>query len=906
MTISPTTSGDLIARAPLPKPTTVEMPESENILTIKFRDDLKVRAVDRDLTSLAEGDLSAVEAVQTEYELTFEQRISLPQEALDSIEDTAAARSGRAQPDLAGIVVVQGDEEAMEDAAQALLTLNEVEWVQFSLAEGGLPCDLGECCDVDPTTPLFFEERCDPEEPECLIFDYHGDDPGLNMICAWGESYNATGQGIIVADCDGGYSDGDHEDLCNIIPEEGQPGSINGSARQHSQGVLGIMFAEDNEYGWTGLIPDATGMHFANYTDDFPSPIVRVEQAVTNAIGAVELGDVVVIEWETSGGYGVGPAELDMAIWTLTRCATDAGKIVVAAAGNGGTDLDGQYSCEDCSDCPDRWGCWGDSSAIIVGGGHADTNHERFGGTFGSTYGSRVNVQGWYENIFTVGLNSYWGDDPGQGYNSMFGGTSGATPMVASSVAALQSYVDAHLLDSEDEPCRLSPCRMRQLLIDTGHAQGCPSPPCPHIGPFPDVCAALEQVDAWIADPPDCNTNGISDICDLANCEEAWCRDCNCNNTLDGCDIAATTSQDVNTNGTPDECEPMVQVVEACAYHGSYDLCLDLPQGASGAPYAVEPRKWVSTDTQRFRIVFTRETASAVSVSTSCTDSSTPVPTSVVLATPRTLDVAYSPPLPNTECCTLTLTGGVSDTVEIRPLFGDVDQNGAVNTADKNLVNAEIGTFAYTSPVFWYDVDKNNAINAADKNLVNAEIGQALDENCSLGGGDSPGGEPIGTLALELWPVGGDGPVTTLAPDTPYEVHYATDADCVNAYTLFAVAECADQGIAAGDAPSAGDWSATGNFRFIDLVGEWGAPTPAPGYGEGHFRYQMIADGLPTPEDPDAAACAGSAGRLCTITTQAAGDLNLHLYLAGVDEAGHFLADLETTVQYLVEGPSNE
>jgi len=365
-------------------------------------------------------------------------------------------------------------------------------------------------------------------------------------------------------------------------------------------------------------------------------------------------------------------------------------------------------------------------------------------------------------------------------------------------------------------------------------------------------------------------------------------------------------------NVTPDECEPMVQGVEACAYHGDYDLCLDLPQDASAPPYAVEPRKYVSTDTQRFRIALTRGTASDVSVSTSCTDGSRRVPTSVVLSTPRTLDVVYSPPLPNTECCTLTLTGGVNDTAEVGLLLGDVDRNGAVNSADKNLVQAQIGTIAhqlyYQVPMgpFWYDVDKNDAINTADKNLVNAQIGTALDAGCWTGGGDSPGGEPIGALALELWPVGGDGPVTTLAPDTAYEVHYATDADCVNAYSLFAVAECAEESIAAGEAPSGGDWSGTGSFMFLDLVAEWGARAPAPGYPEGYFRYQMLADVLPPPDDQDGASCAAASGHLCTITTQAGGELNLHLYMAGVDESGHFLADLDTAVQYVVEAPSNE
>ena len=55
----------------------------------------------------------------------------------------------------------------------------------------------------------------------------------------------------------------------------------------------------------------------------------------------------------------------------------------------------------------------------------------------------------------------------------------------------------------------------------------------------------------------DCNSNGVADTDDLANCDDSpWCSDCNGNGMLDECDVADGVSEDGNSNGVPDECEP--------------------------------------------------------------------------------------------------------------------------------------------------------------------------------------------------------------------------------------------------------------------------------------------------------------------------------------------------------------
>jgi len=90
-------------------------------------------------------------------------------------------------------------------------------------------------------------------------------------------------------------------------------------------------------------------------------------------------------------GKQCGPAEIQLSVFDAIKRATDAKIIVVEAAGNddawGGIDLD-DPTCNAIFDRNVR-----DSGAIIVGAGSpVDRSRLPF-----SSYGSRVDVQGWGE-----------------------------------------------------------------------------------------------------------------------------------------------------------------------------------------------------------------------------------------------------------------------------------------------------------------------------------------------------------------------------------------------------------------------------------------------------------------------------------------------------------------------------
>lgn len=68
-----------------------------------------------------------------------------------------------------------------------------------------------------------------------------------------------------------------------------------------------------------------------------------------------------------------------------------------------------------------------------------------------------------------------------------------------------------------------------------------------------DSIYELRRCDAVSSGLPDCNGNGVADVCDLALTTS---QDCNQNGLPDECDILAGTSQDLNADGQPDECLP--------------------------------------------------------------------------------------------------------------------------------------------------------------------------------------------------------------------------------------------------------------------------------------------------------------------------------------------------------------
>ena len=108
-----------------------------------------------------------------------------------------------------------------------------------------------------------------------------------------------------------------------------------------------------------------------------------------------------------------------------------------------------------------------------------------------SSYGSRVDLQGWGESVMTTGYGSFYSDpdDPtnqDRWYRSTFSGTSSASPFIAGAVANIQGIV------MNDLGAPLTAEEVLALLVDTGSPQlGDLSE---NIGPRPDLRQAIDQL----------------------------------------------------------------------------------------------------------------------------------------------------------------------------------------------------------------------------------------------------------------------------------------------------------------------------------------------------------------------------------------------------------------------------
>jgi hypothetical protein len=166
--------------------------------------------------------------------------------------------------------------------------------------------------------------------------------------------------------------------------------------------------------------------------------------------------------------------------------ATAKGVIVVEAAGNGSMNLDSSiYNGKFDRNVRD-------SGAIMVGAG---TSNGRVPMCF-TNFGSRVDLQGWGQNVATLGnrINKDGsnmlpgniqvnGSDQNQWYTTIFSGTSSATPIVAGAVASLQGFRKAHSL------APFTSVSMRDFLRQTGVAQASDTR---QIGPLPNLRAAID------------------------------------------------------------------------------------------------------------------------------------------------------------------------------------------------------------------------------------------------------------------------------------------------------------------------------------------------------------------------------------------------------------------------------
>lgn len=330
-----------------------------------------------------------------------------------------------------------------------------------------------------PIEPPFVKAFVTTPDLESLQ-TYLNDNPGINAKYAW--SRGITGQNIRIRDVEYGFYK-THEMLSNQNSIQLEPGyspnsGLSGNSyRDHGTAVVSILGSVKDNIGLSGAAYSAS--EIKGYMEWTTVGYNRAA-AVSRSINASQAGDIILYEMQTGGKDGqYCPAEYDSVIWDLTKAATDSGIIIIAAAGNGNQNLDDPFYAS--------YMARGNSGAIIVGAGSSNTTHSKL--SF-STYGNRVDVQGWGSNVLAAGYGSYqkYDNDNNRTYN-YFSGTSSATPVVASAATLIQSFY------RQTTGQYLTPAAMKNLLISTGIPQG-GTVANQKIGPFPNVKNAILQLES--------------------------------------------------------------------------------------------------------------------------------------------------------------------------------------------------------------------------------------------------------------------------------------------------------------------------------------------------------------------------------------------------------------------------
>ncbi|WP_405538514.1 S8 family serine peptidase [Streptomyces sp. NBC_00075] len=469
---------------------------TEQELIVVARPEARLRARPDGVRSAADADVSALGRFLGAEQLVLEPLFG-SEERLRRSGSTGAA----GLPDLALFYRVRGGERRVRELRAGIAELPGIDTAYVK--PGALPAasrttGAGAAEGVTVTPDLTGRQGYLKPAPE-----------GVDAHWAW-ERPGGTGRGVTVIDVGGAWQLG-HEGLAAKLT-----GVVAGTPladlawRNHGTSVLGVLGADRDGPGITGIVPEAV-------TAAASVQGLGTAAAIHAAAERLGPGDLVLVGLHRPGPrFGFAPRDdqrgcIALEWWpddhAAVRHATAKGILVVAAAGNGAESLDDGVYERRPAGFPEWWRnpfnvsdpC---SGAVLVGAGapppgtHGrDHGPDRSRLAF-SNHGARVDAQGWGAEVTTAGgLRDRPGDLRGgpeeiAWYTDRFSGTSAAAATVTGALAALQGMLKA----AARPP--MTPEGARTVLRATGSPQrDAPGRPVSQrIGSRPDIRAAVTRL----------------------------------------------------------------------------------------------------------------------------------------------------------------------------------------------------------------------------------------------------------------------------------------------------------------------------------------------------------------------------------------------------------------------------
>lgn len=290
---------------------------------------------------------------------------------------------------------------------------------------------------------------------------------GVDAIYGW-QVEGGTGEGVQLVDIESGWNLG-HEEL---LTARIRSASVFGSAdTNHGTAVAGILVGADNGVGTIGIVPDASLALVTENRGNAPN----LAAAITLAAFAAGVGGVVLIELAQSF-FAVNPGpdivvEADRAVQAAIRLATLFGITVIEPAGNSRVNLDNlPLLAHTRPGSP----TFVDSRAIVVGAAElAAPTLDHWARTF-SSFGTRV-------DCFAAGSLIRAPSGAAADAYGNFGGTSGASAIIAGVAAAIQGMAVA----ATGAP--LAPTDIRRLFRSPDLGTAIPDTAQGGVGTMPDL-----------------------------------------------------------------------------------------------------------------------------------------------------------------------------------------------------------------------------------------------------------------------------------------------------------------------------------------------------------------------------------------------------------------------------------
>jgi serine protease len=339
---------------------------------------------------------------------------------------------------------------------RALRALNALGCVETAFPEhsSAVPCEPG---DILPPTPLLDATQ-----------NYRDPAPtGIDQLRSR-TIPGGRGEGLQVIDIESSWRM-NHEDIWQLVPANVIGPHTESLNPNHGVAVIGELNADWDQWGVSGCV-DRAAVKVHSHMRQFWASSVNVAAANSRP------GDFIVLEVQLTDPQGrLVPMEYRQDVFDAVRAATMSGIHVVAAAGNGGNNLDD----------PVFLGLFDrslrDSGSVIVG---ATEGSQLVRASF-SNHGSRVDANGWGRNVTTCGYGDLFnpGGDVRQQYTAVFSGTSSATPIVTSAAMAVAGAV------LEQQGTMILPGPLRTLLQQHGTPV-----PGGQIGRRPDLALLLQAV----------------------------------------------------------------------------------------------------------------------------------------------------------------------------------------------------------------------------------------------------------------------------------------------------------------------------------------------------------------------------------------------------------------------------